>query len=514
MKKSVKYVLLVMVVVGLVVALFFSVNSKFFQGRFLKISDVPRVPVINPVGLVCSETDGGMDYGKKGVSSGFMMVGDGKKKFVVKADFCKGEELVEYYCESDLVKSMTVGCEEGKKCVYGSCQKWSEAPVMELKKQAGVSCKKNEECISSICASPPAMLMAAPKVCMSATCDDGVKNQDETGVDCGGVCSEKFGERCELGKKCESGNDCKSLYCDGSVCVEALSCLGEECLNAKGKVVPVMKSEEVIKDSKYDVYYLPGSSWRIVCRQPCPIPQELLEKKTQGTYVAIDKLLKLTDLDISEEYLPMNIHLTSDLACGDYEDIKKKQGYVYRFFYTGKGKGSEVCLWEWDDDSIVLPLNPEYAEAEGQDAEENAKKLEAQLVLVHEYTHAILRNSLCISTESFAKAFSFYVSGVATGSYGPPTFSFITDACDHELDSESSPNIYNQCVQCGFSFDQVSALLQKINYVYFNGNGKSLEGDGKVGINQLVEIFDEITGEESCVVPWLPEGGEDFSKSC
>lgn len=56
------------------------------------------------------------------------------------------------------------------------------------------------------------------------SCDDGVVNQDETDVDCGGSC-----DPCELGSTCQGPEDCASAVCsDDGVCIE-LGQLGEIC---------------------------------------------------------------------------------------------------------------------------------------------------------------------------------------------------------------------------------------------------------------------------------------------
>src|SRR4051812_42063235 len=46
------------------------------------------------------------------------------------------------------------------------------------------------------------------------TCNDGVKNGEETDVDCGG----KFCGRCEAGSTCKVQNDCKEGICTNGVC--------------------------------------------------------------------------------------------------------------------------------------------------------------------------------------------------------------------------------------------------------------------------------------------------------
>jgi len=58
-----------------------------------------------------------------------------------------------------------------------------------------------------------------------ATCDDGMKNGDETDVDCGGTHCGK----CTAGKTCGLGDDCESTFCaDGVCCNEACD---EACLS-------------------------------------------------------------------------------------------------------------------------------------------------------------------------------------------------------------------------------------------------------------------------------------------
>lgn len=46
----------------------------------------------------------------------------------------------------------------------------------------------------------------------TASCSDGVRNQDETDVDCGGVC----GATCEPGESCGADGDCTTDDCDGT----------------------------------------------------------------------------------------------------------------------------------------------------------------------------------------------------------------------------------------------------------------------------------------------------------
>ena len=57
------------------------------------------------------------------------------------------------------------------------------------------------------------MLLPYPPV-QAASCSDGVKNNGESDIDCGGASCAK----CGTGKSCTVASDCQSGVCTGSVC--------------------------------------------------------------------------------------------------------------------------------------------------------------------------------------------------------------------------------------------------------------------------------------------------------
>jgi hypothetical protein len=61
--------------------------------------------------------------------------------------------------------------------------------------------------------------------CLDATCLDGVKNNGETDLDCGGGNCDG----CALGKKCKNTWDCASKACDGVT----LTCISDHCLDSR-----------------------------------------------------------------------------------------------------------------------------------------------------------------------------------------------------------------------------------------------------------------------------------------
>jgi hypothetical protein len=72
----------------------------------------------------------------------------------------------------------------------------------------GQACKGASDCRSSVCLGGK---------CQGATHNDGEKNGDETGKDCG--CAE-CPLKCKDGEGCKSPNDCLSGVCYGGVCLK------------------------------------------------------------------------------------------------------------------------------------------------------------------------------------------------------------------------------------------------------------------------------------------------------
>lgn len=68
----------------------------------------------------------------------------------------------------------------------------------------GAACTKGGDCASFVCDE-------SNGVCLAPTCDDGVKNAAEGGIDCGQGC----GTRCELNSECRIDEDCFSCNCSG-----------------------------------------------------------------------------------------------------------------------------------------------------------------------------------------------------------------------------------------------------------------------------------------------------------
>src|SRR3989344_1275439 len=273
------------------------------------------------------------------------------------------------------------------------------------------------------------------------------------------------------------------------------------------------------KTAAYEAYYTSGNYLRVVCPAPCPIPEAILKNKLIGAQKAVKNLTNFVGITVLTDQKPVDIHLMSSVECGNYTDIKQKNkvngGYVSKFSSGKRGtisNGSYMCLWEWEDETAGLSINPVFAALLNQQAEENALRLEAQDVVVHEYGHILLLYRFTLSPphmfywqEDLVKTLSFYITGKWNGNgYQPEDFPLITDACSSELNEKNGGLfIYNLCTICGFKMDDIPVLLNALDYLYKNGLG-----NGEWGIPtklQLKLILDEITGKDSikdCVLSY------------
>lgn len=82
----------------------------------------------------------------------------------------------------------------------------------------GATCLVNQKCAADgdcssglVCSSGGVCAVPPP----TPSCGDGIKNQDETDIDCGGLAC---GATCAVGKVCAANGDCVSGSCIGNVC--------------------------------------------------------------------------------------------------------------------------------------------------------------------------------------------------------------------------------------------------------------------------------------------------------
>ena len=101
--------------------------------------------------------------------------------------------------------------------------------------ELGKKCLINSDCKVNFCYN---VLCTAPK------CDDNVKNQEESDIDCGGSC-----KKCQSNKACNTNTDCESGFCSFGFCKPQDSCFDGKLTNTEsdvdcGGACPTKCSEE------------------------------------------------------------------------------------------------------------------------------------------------------------------------------------------------------------------------------------------------------------------------------
>jgi len=86
------------------------------------------------------------------------------------------------------------------------------------------------------------------------TCSDGIKNQNETGIDCGGVCPPCFEPECTNNSECNDNNPCTNDVCSSGKCVNTnkindTSC-GEGMVCQNGVCVEITPEPECTNNSE------------------------------------------------------------------------------------------------------------------------------------------------------------------------------------------------------------------------------------------------------------------------
>lgn len=113
-------------------------------------------------------------------------------------------------------------------CHVGSCSgaepQFDNAPLGSFcNVNGGTKCNASGECVQCNANADCATGVCAAQICLTGSCADGVKNNNETDIDCGGDC----GATCLVGDDCGNAGDCASNNCAGGAC--ALKANGQSC---------------------------------------------------------------------------------------------------------------------------------------------------------------------------------------------------------------------------------------------------------------------------------------------
>jgi hypothetical protein len=196
------------------VALFNSPSSVCVQGNNLYVADtanmalrkidlttgVVTTPVLQRLRNRC--VNGFKDGDETGVDCGGSCAPCPEMQACRSSADCRSQNCVEGVCGATCFDGIRNGGESDVDC-GASCR------AVQQHCAIGKHCLSSGDCQSLSCVAG---------TCVASCTMDGIKNGDETDIDCGGSCAP-----CATGKHCSTGADCSSRVCSAGLCM-ARSC--------------------------------------------------------------------------------------------------------------------------------------------------------------------------------------------------------------------------------------------------------------------------------------------------
>ncbi len=286
---------------------------------------------------------------------------------------------------------------------------------------------------------------------------------------------------CDQNRSCVN-NSCilKSgcLYANPS-CDQSHECINNTCISMSPVCAPpsdLTITTESISGASYDVYTRSGSKIRVVCQQPCPIPENVLETRYDTIErLALYNLTKITGGTLVDQITPIDIHYTGDTVCGHTDNEGD--------FFLSNGKGT-ICTYLYDRslaNPLCIPFDMNYSCTSP-----------AMLLETHELGHALFSdtNVSYWIQENFVKALSFEVSGSdqCVGSGNDVLKRDINSSCD-ETTNTYAPLNYELCKLYGIDFASYMQIFTAMDARRDSGQG--------MGDQDFKNILDNIAGQNT-----------------
>jgi len=229
----------------------------------------------------------------------------------------------------------------------------------------------------------------------------------------------------------------------------------------------------------YVAYRNPGDTFRILCPSPCPVDPNVIAAFHSGFAEAARRTVQFFGIGILPSLQPIDLHIADDTWCGSYHAGLTGDSSTYP---SSSGLTTAYgCFWYADRPDFFEPFTAA-----------NVSQVSYHLLTVHEYTHPIFFDRHFFSYEDFAKAASFFVSGVGGA---PP----ITDACDDALYPINQGRLpWALCRDAGFSYSDLPAAMQQLDALYHAGKGAIDQGaPPKTSVFQFRKILSGVLGTDT-----------------
>lgn len=258
--------------------------------------------------------------------------------------------------------------------------------------------------------------------------------------------------------------------------VRAVSPRGSGMATASWRIdlEPPERQLVTIHDRQYVAYQAPGSSFRVVCAEPCAIDDRYLQARYQGFRRVHARLVAAMGIDVLPELWPVDLHVTADAEC-----VASTVYAGYSSWDRGDTAKPYACLFELEATDPPPPIVPRPL------TEENALALSKQVLAAHEYGHTILFKRHMVSHEWLVQSLSFFVTGLSATPCDP-MFSRFT----------GSITAYQLCERNRFRFEDLAPSLQELDTLYQSGQGTA-DWYGETTTSQLRHILDQRLGSST-----------------
>jgi hypothetical protein len=232
-------------------------------------------------------------------------------------------------------------------------------------------------------------------------------------------------------------------------------------------ITAIPKSTAQLGGESFDAYQVPGDRLRVLCKQPCPLSERLIDAAYAGYKVTIQLDVRTAGFDVLDKWGAIDIHLSRDNTC------QRSEGELGLTVKYRDVDGIGLCLYATDPD---MQASPSFTP-------ENAVRNGGLGVFAHEYLHAMLLGRFASSHD--------FVFPIEYKTMYPAKADEYGNLCNPTYKT-GAPLTYHLCQTKGFTFDQLIESLSDVDRLYQGGYGTLFAGE--VDWNQYRSILNSILG--------------------
>ncbi|GAB4182520.1 MAG: hypothetical protein Tsb002_03970 [Wenzhouxiangellaceae bacterium] len=213
-------------------------------------------------------------------------------------------------------------------------------------------------------------------------------------------------------------------------------------------------SNQTVGKHTYRVVSVPGAPFRVICEQPCDIPDEVLLAEFEYFGQAHDTLFDFAGFDVLPQNQPVDFFVHAPGYCAPLGNFG---GYSHHGSpLSPAGQGSTVCNYRWHH-----ALN----QPNQQPLDFFIERLDKQVINIHEYLHILYFDRFVFNDEDSIQGLSWFLNEATFPGFLP----IRAEACGGYWGPFQPPvNLYywfsDLCQNGGFDFSLFSDMLREMEW--------------------------------------------------